>query len=461
MKLRGPRSIALRLTIFVSLAVIVGWISTWPFLVYVDGLLGLDDQTHVDALGLNHAVALVQQSVRRDETGVAEIAASPELRDYQAQNPGFRFAVFSDPSGDALPGSDEDLVDAIRDDRRRAVFTRSLHVPGDAASDPQFWMTDHKTPLGRLPLAVYGYRFHWADLLYIARDELFDLGVVAYAPGVILAVAAVWFGVWRGLAPLGAAARRLQQIDFDALDRRLDLSAMPLEIAPFAQAVNNTLERLEAGVALQQRFIANAAHELRTPITILCAHADNSEDANLRKDVRRDAFRLKMIVQQLLASATLSKRRGACDAEIELGQAILEMILDYMPLAVENGRKIELEAPPQRVLVRSDRRAIESVVANLIDNALRAEPKGGTVLVRIDAEGGVAVVDHGAGVAPQDREKIFEPFWRKAGAKYGGAGLGLSIVKEMIEKVGGRVWFEDTPGGGATFRLAFRNASRE
>ncbi len=88
-----------------------------------------------------------------------------------------------------------------------------------------------------------------------------------------------------------------------------------------------------------------------------------------------------------------------------------------MPLAIENRRKIELDCPSEPIVARGSRRGIESVVAKLIDNALRAEPEGGTVLVRVYPHGAVEIADHGEGVAPKDREKIFEPFWRKSGTR--------------------------------------------
>jgi signal transduction histidine kinase len=94
------------------------------------------------------------------------------------------------------------------------------------------------------------------------------------------------------------------------------------------------------------------------------------------------------------------------------------------------------------------------VLTNLIDNALRAEPSKGSVVVRIDSDKIVEVIDHGEGIAAADREMIFEPFWRKSESSPG-TGLGLAIAKEIVDAHGGRIWVEDTPGGGATFKLAF------
>ena len=97
---------------------------------------------------------------------------------------------------------------------------------------------------------------------------------------------------------------------------------------------------------------------------------------------------------------------------------------------------------------------MHSVITNLVDNALRAEPEGGTVILRVGADAIVEVVDHGAGAAERDRQLVFEPFWRKSEATPG-AGLGLAIAKELLDALGGRIWVEDTPGGGATFKLSF------
>lgn len=121
----------------------------------------------------------------------------------------------------------------------------------------------------------------------------------------------------------------------------------------------------------------------------------------------------------------------------------------------ENRRNIEFEGPPCAVMARGDCRALESVVANLIDNALHAEPEGGAIIVPVTTNASLQVIDHGAGVAESDRELIFEPFWRKREARPG-TGLGLAIVKEIVELHGGRMSTETTLGGGATFKVSLR-----
>ena len=189
-------------------------------------------------------------------------------------------------------------------------------------------------------------------------------------------------------------------------------------------------------------------------MAILRARIDAIEATRSKPELQSDVRRLQNILEQLLSTARASESTGSCGAAIDLCEAVGAIAADYLPLAIKNGRRIEFQDSGGETRIRGDRRALASVVGNLIDNALRAEPEGGVVLVSVDSEGVVAVIDHGEGIAREDREAIFEPFWRKSESTPG-AGLGLAIAKELVEKLGGRIWVEDTPGGGATFRLSF------
>lgn len=242
----------------------------------------------------------------------------------------------------------------------------------------------------------------------------------------------------RGLAPLNAAARDASRIDMDSLNQRFPEGEMPIEVLPFVKAVNEALTRLDAGVARQGRFTANAAHELRTPIAILDARADAVNDDALKREIKRDVRRMRTVVDQLLLLARRSSNEDDDAPSIDLGEAVRSIAGNYLPIAIANGRRLELDAPTPPVIARVGRWELECVVGNLIDNALRAEPQGGCVSIRVGADREIEVIDHGEGVAPEDREQIFEPFWRKSDAPPG-TGLGLAIVKEI-----------------ATFRMTFQ-----
>jgi signal transduction histidine kinase len=204
-----------------------------------------------------------------------------------------------------------------------------------------------------------------------------------------------------------------------------------------------------------RRYIANAAHELRTPVAILRARVENAADSPFKAELRRDVKKIQAIIDQLLISARLAENQAAVAQEVDLVRAARAATADYSPLVFVSGRRIAFEAETARLPIRANAQAVGCVIANLIDNALRAEPEGGTVLVRVRRDAVVEVVDHGAGVALQDRELIFEPFWRKS---EDGSGLGLAISKELIEKLGGAIRVRETPQGGATFELQFQKS---
>ena len=212
---------------------------------------------------------------------------------------------------------------------------------------------------------------------------------------------------------------------------------------------------MESGVTQQKRFVANAAHELRTPLAVLRARVEASEDSNFKSDLKRDVTRIGAIMEQLLASARLSGPGVDMAQRIDLAELAWRVVADYALLSLDRDCRIEFEEREQPLFVLGDRRAIESVVANVIDNALRAEPPGGTVLVRLRDDALLEVIDHGEGVQTKDRETIFEPFWRKSETTPG-TGLGLAIARDLMSKLSGRIWVEDTPGGGATFKISLR-----
>jgi signal transduction histidine kinase len=239
-----------------------------------------------------------------------------------------------------------------------------------------------------------------------------------------------------------------------APSERIDASKAPKEIAPLLDAINGALARLEDGARRQRRFTANAAHELLTPIAILRARLDAPNEPDFLHDLDRDVRRLQSIVEQLLVLARGAEKGRLATEEIDLCALARAMIADYLPLIVDGGRSVAFSPPPGPVLVRANGQALECILSNLITNALRAEPEGGTIEIRVCRGGSVEVADHGEGIAAGERDLVFEPFCRRTEATRG-AGLGLSIVKELVEKQGGRVEVTETPGGGATFGIAF------
>jgi signal transduction histidine kinase len=450
------RSLASRAIVILCVAQLLAFGLAWPITIGL-GLSGIDlNNAFAESIGefaATRARNQVVASLAEDQEGNVRIEPTADLLEEMKRAPNMRFAVFHSNSRHPLPGSSPDLLDVLRP--LVALDPTHLHFvrPGDPSGSRLAVLEPQWTRFGRMHFAVYEATFRWGDIYDYALEDL------RWTPpylvmAILMSAAAAWIAVRWSLRPLHAVADEAARIDMDSLHQRLSLDGVSAEIGPLVEAVNGALARLDAGVARQRRFTANAAHELRTPVTVLGARLDAPEEPSFKTDLRRDHRRIRNIVEQLLATARLGERSARLDETLDLCALARAMIGDAALLAVRSRRQIVLEAPDAPVHVRGNRGALESVVANLVDNALRAEPEGGTVLVRVRAEKSLEVVDHGCGVEAADREAIFEPFWRKNEATPG-TGLGLAIAKELVDSHGGRIGVEDTPGGGATFKISF------
>ena len=403
-------------------------------------------------LAENRARAQVTASLRRDADGVPSIEPSAGLLDQLARNPNLRYAALSLDQTIAFRGSSPELVEMIH--RLGAVKAYFMNFVGwDAAgAELRGALTKQDTSIGRVIIVTYGYKFSSEDLVYFFRDNARD-NFIYFLPFGVAAALIVWLVASRGLLPRREAAAQASKIDMNSIDQRIPVDGIPSEIMPLVEAVNSALARLDAGAAKQRRFAANAAHELRTPVAILRTRIDSLPESRVKADLKRDVRRMQTIVEQLLIASRLADKSAPTEETVDLVATVRAMVADYAPLVIENKRQIEFDAALSSLNVRANRRAVECIFANLLDNALRAEPEGGSVLVRIDRSGATDVVDHGAGVDKDAREMIFEPFWRGSEADPG-TGLGLAIVKELIDQNKGKVGIFDTPGGGATFRVS-------
>ena len=454
-------SLSFRLTVLVALSVSAIYLLTPVALFYLqpDSLpdsakLGGGASAVFNLVGLVKAQNLVIAGLGRDATGALAITPTPELRAYAAANSGFRYAALGGPHCQPAAGSDPEVVAAVKKIGDCPLGWGPFELAESAPPAPWSFYSTYNAPSGAVALALYGYRFHWEDVLYYFHDQVHSTAWGYFGPTFIALILVSALSVRRGLDPLRKAVRRLEAIDMNALDSRLAVDDLPSEVAPFVEAVNRMLERVESGVSRQKRFLANSAHELRTPLAVLRARVEASGESELKNDLKRDVSRIGAIMEQLLASARLGGQGADTTQRIDLADLAWRVVADYAVLCLDRDRRIEFEERETPVFILGDRRAIESVLGNLIDNALRAEPPGGTVLVRAGDDAVLEVIDHGEGVDAEDRETIFEPFWRKS-EMTPGTGLGLAIARDLMTKLSGRIWVEDTPGGGATFKVSF------
>jgi signal transduction histidine kinase len=289
--------------------------------------------------------------------------------------------------------------------------------------------------------------------------------------------AAVVGVVGSGLSPLRRVAREVQRRDVHSLTP-IAAERLPQEIAPLVNELNRLLVRLNAAFQTQRAFVADAAHELRSPLTALSLELqllDRAPDEAARREARNNlgaaVGRAIHLVEQLLTLARNEPREPAGELpNIHLEDAVVGGIADAHALAAARHVELSLEAVPARV--RGDREALRMLVRNLVDNAVRHTPAGGGVRVRVrvrtrsgarDAGRSeptlLEVADSGPGIPPADRDRAFDRFYRRVGSPEGGSGLGLAIVKAVADRHGAQVVLGDAPDGGLLVSVTFPPAA--
>lgn len=257
------------------------------------------------------------------------------------------------------------------------------------------------------------------------------------------------------MRPLHRASDRAKHISPTRLDVRLPTDDMPPEILPLVKAVNQALDRLELGFRSQREFAADAAHELRTPLAILRTRIETLPHSEASRALGRDVENMSRVVSQLLDATELETAVVDPESVADLHEVGVEIAEFIAPLALKRGKSIELIGVDEPVLIVGNAEMIRRATRNLVENALHHTPEGTTIEIVVGQDGSISVIDNGDGVPPENRESIFKRFWRRSTRASGGAGLGLSIVKKIVEAHHGSITVEDAPGRGARFIMRF------
>ena len=261
----------------------------------------------------------------------------------------------------------------------------------------------------------------------------------------------------RALRPLQHASEMAAQIGPARTEVRLPIDEMPIEIRPLVRTINEALDRLESGFRIQREFTADAAHELRTPLAILNARIDTLDDPKLAKDLRRDVTVMTRVVTQLLDIAELENFTVGENDAADL-TAVCEEAAEFLArLALMQKKHIALAVPDHPILIRGNAEALFRAVRNVGENAIKHTAPDTTVEISLTPDGAISVSDHGPGISAQHRHLIFQRFWRVKGQRATGAGLGLSIVRRVMEAHNGTVSVENREAGGAEFTLKFKH----
>ncbi len=273
-----------------------------------------------------------------------------------------------------------------------------------------------------------------------------------------LAVLLVWLALVRGIKPLAQLEKRIRARKPDDMSP-LDESAVPEEVAPLVSSINDLLSRLKASLTTQKRFLADAAHQLKTPLAGLRMQADLAQretDADeLKKSLKqigRASIRATHTVNQLLAMARAETTgRSLAQHPIDLAYIVSEAIQETLPHASEKQIDLGYEGPEQGEAasrVQGNATLLKELVRNLLDNAINYTPAKGQVTVRLltDRFSGVVVLlveDTGPGIPAAERELVLQPFYRALGTNVDGTGLGLAIVQEIAQQHGATISIED------------------
>jgi signal transduction histidine kinase len=342
----------------------------------------------------------------------------------------------------------------------------------DAAPLDPITVTKVKEVDGRLVLKE-GEQFQAADLASVqqavnhqALEVLRDASALALGGLLLGSFAVGWWLAGRVLRPVQRVTAAAREISATDLSRRIALDGPRDELRDLADTVDDMLGRLDRAFAAQRQMIADASHELRSPLAIIQINLDavlsrDDVDAAERRRAStvtaRATQRMGSLIEDLLAAA----RRAApafTDTDVDLGLVAGEAADAFALLAEGDGVRLERRITPVPGVI-GDPEALRRAVDNLLSNAVRVSPAGAEIVLATGRRGGwafLAVRDNGPGIAPEHQERVFDRFWRGTDGtrrRDRGTGLGLAIVRQVVESHGGSVALHSAPGEGATFVL--------
>ncbi|KQQ87591.1 histidine kinase [Massilia sp. Leaf139] len=285
-------------------------------------------------------------------------------------------------------------------------------------------------------------------------------------------LALVWFALSRGLSPLAELQERIRARPSDDLSP-IDSRQVPEEISPLVGSLNDMLGRLSQTIDMQKRFIADAAHQMKTPLagmrmqSELALRQENPDEIHRSlEQLAKSSESATRLVNQLLALARAENQphAGLAFEEIDLAGLARGVVQDWVQASFAHRIDLGYEAQDEDVRIAGNALMLRELLSNLIDNALRYTPAGGSVTVRVRRDGEQALLeveDTGPGIAPHERAHVFERFYRILGSNTPGSGLGLAIVREIAGQHGAEVDIFNNPRShsakfpGSLFRLTF------
>lgn len=396
---------------------------------------------------------LAEELVNTHTTRIAEALA--------ANNPQQRLDELAPPYGA------DDWTFAIHDSDRNLTFERPPKVAGNFSPLPvpvDFNWTRRERE--DTPELVYGTRHlndgHWVTMAVTGERlslfgpvflrEAYTHVIVPVAPVTILVLVLNVYIVRRMLAPLSAAAAEVDALDPSRMETRLTTPATPREVRALVLAMNRALDRLEQAMHTLESFTADAAHEMRTPLSILKLRVDALEPGPARDALRDDVAAMTRLVNQMLDLAQADTLDSQVNRSVDLGALARDVVERMLPVAVARGCDIELKDQGGGT-VKGHAEALARVLTNLIDNAIAYSPRDRAIDVIVGSGPRLVVRDRGPGFSPGATEMLFRRFWRGASQGRKGAGLGLAIAQSILSRHGATITADNASDGGAIFTI--------
>ncbi|CDN57888.1 Sensor histidine kinase (plasmid) [Neorhizobium galegae bv. officinalis bv. officinalis str. HAMBI 1141] len=375
----------------------------------------------------------IAAAATRDSQGRLELRETPRLRALKEQNSSLWYVVATidgaSVSYGTIPPPYAELAHLVH------LFD-DADIRGSAATKEAATIDNAEAAVGEVRILSGGVADKGSPVFaLLAKAYPIYVSLLAVAlPAIFLAVPRI---VGRALARMSDVADKASQIQPRQHGARLPVEGIPKEVAPLVIAFNGTLERLENELKKRQRFLIDAAHELRTPIAIMQTRIDGMPEGQERRRLLNDVARLAETAEQLLDFERNDQATDLHEA-VDLVEIARTVVADLAPQAIAAGYQISFQSEVESVERRGSSSALPRAISNLVRNAIDHGGDRGMITVSVSAGGRITVADEGSGIPAEHQELVFEPFYRVT-PKSRGAGLGLSLVKQIVANHRGQV----------------------
>jgi two-component system sensor histidine kinase TctE len=450
----------------------------WPMSIAITYLVAKSIANQPFDHALENRVTVLAQQVR-EEKGVINTRLPGSARDIlRADDIDSVYFQVSDAAGGHVDG-DRELPRPREDDGDKdgAVHFRNADLHGNPLRVAYLYINldplappDSSSPA--FPRKALVQVAETLDKRALLANEIIKGVILPQFIILPIILALVWFALSRGLSPLAELQERIRARPSDDLSP-IDSRQVPEEISPLVGSLNDMLGRLSQTIDMQKRFIADAAHQMKTPLAgmrmqseLALRQVDPDEIHRSLEQLAKSSESATRLVNQLLALARAENQphAGLAFEEIRLADLARGAVQDWVQASFAHRIDLGYEAQDEDVVIAGNALMLRELLSNLIDNALRYTPSGGSVTVRVRRDGEHALLeveDTGPGIAPHERAHVFERFYRILGSSASGSGLGLAIVREIAGQHGAEVDIFNNPRShsakfpGSLFRLTF------